>query len=122
MFKSNAVPTETPRQIHDALMRGEIVLIDVREPAEYASERIHGAMLYPLSTFDPTALPDEVGKQVVLQCGSGKRSETAFRKAIAAGVKVRSHMDGGIMAWKQAGLQVVKTNPDTGQVEDRFQT
>ena len=120
MFKSNAVPTETPAQIRDALARGEIVLIDVREPGEYASERIHGALLYPLSTFDPAALPDEIGKQVVLQCGSGKRSEIAFRKAIAAGVKVRSHMVGGIMAWKQAGLPVVKTNPDTGQVEDRF--
>ena len=45
MFKSPTVPTETPQQIHDAMARGEIVLIDVREPSEYAAERIHGAML-----------------------------------------------------------------------------
>ncbi|NTU78694.1 MAG: response regulator transcription factor [Chloroflexales bacterium] len=32
MFKSRTVPTETPRQIHDAMARGEIVLIDVRMP------------------------------------------------------------------------------------------
>lgn len=119
MFKSRAVPTETPRQIHDAMARGEIILIDVREPSEYAVERIHGAMLFPLSTFDPAGLPDAVGKQVVLQCGSGKRSEMAFRKAFAAGVVVRSHMGGGIMAWKAAGLPIVSTDPSTGAVRDR---
>lgn len=102
------------------MRRGEIVLIDVREPAEYAAERIHGAMLFPLSTFDPAALPDADGKQVVLQCGSGKRSEMAFRKAAAAGVPVRSHMGGGIMAWKAAGLPIVSTDPATGAVRDRF--
>ena len=88
MFTTRAVPTETPQQVHDAMARGEIVLIDVREPSEFAVERIHGALLFPLSTFDPAGLPDAVGKQVVLQCGSGKRSEMAFRKAFAAGVKV----------------------------------
>lgn len=120
MFKTRAVPTETPQQVHDAMARGEIVLIDVREPSEFAVERIHGAMLFPLSTFDPAALPDAVGKQVVLQCGSGKRSEMAFRKAFAAGVMVRSHLGGGIMAWKAAGLPVVSTDPSTGAVRDRF--
>lgn len=120
MFKSPTVPTETPKQVHDAMARGEIVLIDVREPSEYAAERIHGAMLFPLSTFDPAALPDADGKQVVLQCGSGKRSEMAFQKAAAAGAPVRSHMGGGIMAWKAAGLPVVSTDPATGAVRDRF--
>ena len=38
------------------LKEDAIVLIDVREPAEYAAERIHGALLFPLSTFDPHAL------------------------------------------------------------------
>ena len=120
MFKSPTVPTETPQQVHDAMVQGEIVLIDVREPSEYAAERIHGAMLFPLSTFDPAGLPDAEGKQVVLQCGSGKRSEMAFQKARAAGVSVRSHMEGGIIAWKAAGLPVVSTDPATGAVRDRF--
>ncbi len=114
LFKTSNVPTETPQQIHDAMARGEVVLVDVREPGEYAVERIHGALLFPLSTFDPADLPDEIGKQVVLQCGSGKRSEAAYRKATAMGVKVRSHMDGGIMAWKAAGLPVISTDPSTG--------
>jgi rhodanese-related sulfurtransferase len=32
------------------LHAGKILLIDVREPSEYASERIAGAVLYPVST------------------------------------------------------------------------
>lgn len=119
MFGSRKVPTETPRDVHDAMTRGEVILIDVREPNEYAVERIHGALLFPLSTFDPASLPDEFGKQVVLQCGSGKRSEMAYNKAVAAGVKVRGHMGGGIMAWKAAGLPVIATDPSSGVIRDR---
>jgi len=118
MFRSRAVPTESPQQIHDTMVRGDIILVDVREPSEYAVERICGAVLFPLSIFDPADLPDADGKQVVLHCGSGKRSETAFRKALAAGVFVRSHMAGGITAWKAAGLPVVSTNPSTGAIRN----
>ena len=119
MFGKTKVPTETPQQIHDAMARGEIILIDVREPAEYAAERIHGAMLFPLSTFDPKALPDAIGKALVFQCGSGKRSETAYDKATRAGVSVRAHRAGGIGAWKAAGLPTVTVDPATGAVVDR---
>jgi rhodanese-related sulfurtransferase len=119
MFGKTNVPTETPLQIREALKRGEIILIDVREPAEYAAERIHGAMLFPLSTFDPCALPDAIGKALVFQCGSGKRSEAAYDKAVRAGVAVRGHMGGGIGAWKAAGLPTVTVDPATGDVVDR---
>jgi rhodanese-related sulfurtransferase len=121
LFSRTKAPTETPQQIYDALKHGEIILIDVREPAEYAAERIHGAMLFPLSTFDPSALPDSIGKPLVFQCGSGKRSETAYDKAVKAGLAVRSHMGGGIGAWKAAGLPTVAVDPATGAVVDRSQ-
>ena len=41
-----------PEEVRDLLAEGKILLIDVREPMEYAAERIPGALLYPLSTFD----------------------------------------------------------------------
>ncbi len=118
MFGKAKIPTETPQQVRDAMLRGEIILIDVREPGEYAAERIHGALLYPLSTFDPNALPDAVGKALVFQCGSGKRSEAAYDKAVRAGVAVRGHLGGGIGAWKAAGLPTVTVDPATGAVVD----
>ncbi len=108
----------TPSAVHDALRRQEIVLIDVREPQEYITERIHGALLFPLTTFDARALPAD-GRKVVLQCGSGKRSAAAVAKCIAAGVPVTTHLKGGILAWKHARLPTITLDPATGSVVDR---
>jgi rhodanese-related sulfurtransferase len=108
----------TPAEVHDALQENRIVLVDVREPHEYEAERIHGALLFPLSSFDPAALP--VGdKPVVLQCGTGKRSAMAVAKCIAAGVPVTTHLKGGIQAWKHAHFRTVTVDPATGQTVDR---
>ena len=60
----------SPLEIFEALKAGEILLVDVREPAEFANERIHGALLHPLSTFEPKAIPT-TGRRVIFQCGSG---------------------------------------------------
>jgi len=112
-------PTGTPQAVRDALLRGEITLIDVREPGEYAAERIHGALLFPLSTFDPAMLPQDARKPLVFHCGSGKRSAQAYARCMEAGVAVREHMGGGIGAWKAAGLPTVTIDPATGAVRDR---
>jgi len=97
---------------------GEIILIDVREPSEYAVERIHGALLYPLSTFDPRMLPDDRKHRVILHCGSGKRSAMAAQKCIDAGAARFTHMVGGIGAWKAAGLPVIRIDAASGRVID----
>lgn len=116
---SGNLPIMSPEAVSDALSRKEIVLIDVREPMEYAAERIHGALLYPLSTFDPSLLPNNEARPIVLHCGSGKRSATAFEACAKAGVAVRAHMSGGVGFWKAAGLPVVSIDPASGAVKDR---
>jgi rhodanese-related sulfurtransferase len=83
------------------------VLVDVREPVEFAAERIAGALLYPLSTFDAAMLPDDGTRRIVFHCGSGKRSLAAAEKRLAAGQKHVAHMGGGLAAWKAAGLPVI---------------
>lgn len=115
----NNPPALSPEDVSAALSRGEIVLIDVREPMEYAAERIHGALLYPLSTFDPALLPRDDKRPIVFHCGSGKRSATAFDAAAKAGVPLRAHMRGGIGAWRMAGLPTVTIDPASGAVRDR---
>lgn len=113
-----SVKTIDPQSLKARLDAGDIVLIDVREPQEYAAERIHGALLFPLSTFDPKALPTG-GKPVILQCGSAKRSGMAGERWIAAGATEDVvHLAGGIMAWKAAGLPTISVNPATGEVID----
>ena len=109
----------TPQELHDHLAAGAITLIDVREPREYAAERIHGALLYPLSTFDPKNLPSEEGKPIVFHCGTGKRSGMAAEKYLVARPGEAAHLAGGIKAWKEAGLPTIEIDPETGQIIDR---
>jgi rhodanese-related sulfurtransferase len=101
------IETLPPAEVAQLLKEGRILLIDVREPSEYAAERIHGALLYPLSTFDATVLPGDAPRRLVFHCGSGKRSLTASEKRLAAGHAHAAHMGGGIAAWKAAGLPVI---------------
>ncbi|WP_293677862.1 rhodanese-like domain-containing protein [uncultured Phenylobacterium sp.] len=108
----------SPTEVRAMLERDEIVLIDVREPAEFAAERIHGALNFPLSTFDARALPSGGRERVVLQCGSGKRSAMAVERCQAAGLDVDAHLAGGITAWVRAGLPTVRLDSDSGAILD----
>ena len=94
----------SPLEVKQALDSGEIRLIDVREPYEFVSERIAGAENFPLSSFDPSALPEAGGKQVVLSCAGGVRSLKAMDQCLMAGLDVHHHLAGGLNAWKAAGL------------------
>ena len=107
-----------PKAVFDALKRDEVVLVDVREPAEFANQRIHGALLMPLSTFEAKAIPTDTKRRIVFQCGSGKRSRTALDRFLAETGADAAHMAGGIGAWRAARLPCVSINPATGQVED----
>lgn len=117
MFGHSKIKNLSPAQVDALLKAGEILLVDVREPPEYAAGRIHGALNFPLSTFDPKALPTHE-RTVVLQCGSGKRSAMAVERCLKAGVPVDSHLAGGIMAWREAGLATTVFDPASGAVRD----
>jgi rhodanese-related sulfurtransferase len=95
-------------ELKAAMDRGEVQLIDVREPGEFAREHIPGARLAPLSSFDPTQLLPEPGKRLVVHCLSGKRSTQAIEKLEAAGIADVANFTGGIGAWKQAGYPVAE--------------
>lgn len=84
----------------------DYVLVDVRQPDEYAKGHIPGAFLIPLSE-----LPERLGelptdKDIILYCRSGKRSRSA---AIFMGSQPHVagtvfNMSGGILAWNGAVL------------------
>ncbi len=86
-----------------ARARGErdFVLIDVREPVEYAINRIPGAVLIPKGEFvTGEALPKlPADKQVVLHCKSGARSAEALAVVKGAGYSDAVHVGGGVAAW-----------------------
>jgi rhodanese-related sulfurtransferase len=92
--------------IQDGLAKGSILLVDVREPNEWDAGHIPGAVLVPLSSFDPHAIPDPQGRRIVLSCRSGKRSLTAAQIANEAGVPVDAHYAGGFLDWVNHGAPV----------------
>ena len=94
----------TPQDVARGLTEGRILLVDVREPNETDVERYPEAFYLPMSAFDPAAIPDPQGRQVVFACRSGNRSVTASMMAQAAGLPYNAHLAGGIKAWKEVGL------------------
>jgi rhodanese-related sulfurtransferase len=94
----------TPEEVARGLDEGRMVLVDVREPNETDLERFPDAVLLPLSAFDPGAIPEPEGREVVFACRSGRRSVTASLAAQEQGFAYGSHLAGGILAWKAAGL------------------
>ncbi|MEQ1541316.1 MAG: rhodanese-like domain-containing protein [Novosphingobium sp.] len=96
----------TPRQLDSLLRQGRALVIDVREPNEFAAGHIPGAINQPLSGFRASLLPDPGGKQLVLSCAAGRRSAMALEKCAAARSDIDTHLAGGFAAWRAAGLAV----------------
>ena len=94
--------TITPSQLRDLMASGAAVaLIDVREPAEWAINRISGAVLVPKPAIDSgdalAGLPRNA--TVVLYCKTGVRSAQALAALHRAGFGDALHLGGGIVAW-----------------------
>ena len=104
----------TPQQLKTAFDAGDVAIIDVRTPQEFAFEHIHGALLAPLATFEPRHLPAQEGKRLVFHCGSGVRSRKVAEACLAAGMRPVAHLDGGFAAWKAADMPYVTIDPATG--------
>ncbi|MAY74165.1 MAG: hypothetical protein CMJ31_05445 [Phycisphaerae bacterium] len=91
------------------LRSDDAVLIDVREPFENAANHIGGSMLRPLGSIDAQDIAREFGgSRVIFHCQAGKRSQEAAERCAAAGVMAFT-LDGGIDAWKSAGLPVERS-------------
>lgn len=85
------------------LADGSILIVDVREPHEFAAGHIPGSVSLPLSQFDPRQIPSEPGKTVVFSCAAGVRSLRAIEFASAGSVEIDSHYVGGFKDWVGRG-------------------
>ncbi len=104
MPRADEVQNLTPAEVARGLTEGRMLLVDVREPNETSVESYPDAVIVPLSRFNPAAIPDPKGRQVVFACRAGHRSVTASLAAQDQGYPYKSHLAGGIIAWKAAGL------------------
>lgn len=98
--------SDTPTELHEAIASGRVHLLDVRSATEFAEEHIEGAEHRFLGTLLRKLDTIERDRPVVVQCRSGGRSAIAASVLQRAGIEV-INMQGGIEAWKKAGLPLV---------------
>ena len=102
------IPEVAPAQLQSRLEGGEqIVLIDVREPEEFARGKIPGAYTIPRGVLEMQVdgrLPRE--STVVLYCGGGGRSALAAKSLADMGFENVENLQGGWQAWTNSGLPV----------------
>lgn len=88
------------------LDNNEAILIDVREAAEHAAEKIAGAVLHPVGSICCRTIP-QTAKKILIHCQKGGRSNKACQKLIAEDSALKVYnITGGIEAWQQAGFPV----------------
>jgi rhodanese-related sulfurtransferase len=86
-------------------------LIDVHTPVEYREVHAEGARSVPLDRLDPQAVAaarDNASEPLYLICRSGSRARQAGERFVAAGVANVVCVEGGTLAWEQAGLPVAR--------------
>ncbi len=112
---SNA-PTEAVSAIDAATLSERLwsanrpLVLDVREPEEFVGELGHigGAILVPMDALQ-LRLPKLAGfvdREIVVVCRSGVRSASVTAILQRAGFQRVSNLEGGMLAWARAGLDV----------------
>jgi rhodanese-related sulfurtransferase len=100
----------TPLQVTQMINRGKTTIVDVRSSEEFAAGHLRDAKHIPLS--DLSARIGELDKlksrTVVMVCQTGARSDKAARQLQAAGFEDVHSLEGGLAAWKAAGLPLTK--------------
>ena len=99
----------TVNEINEMLNTGgECQVIDVREFSEFDSERVADAQFMPFSNFEKHAEEIDHSKPVYLMCRSGNRAKQAAERLAKKGFTNVHVVEGGMVAWSEAGLPVVK--------------
>jgi rhodanese-related sulfurtransferase len=105
-------PDYTPQEVAELLERGEIQLIDVRQPEEHQAGRIGGDRLIELNRLAAEVDTIDRSRPVVFYCRSGSRSAMATEAFRGAGFDAHN-MLGGLLDWQASGLPL---DPSDGYV------
>jgi rhodanese-related sulfurtransferase len=97
----------SPEQLQAKLDQGHVKILDVRSPVEFNAVHIAGSELMPLNRLDAERLKSD-GIERVIVCRSGGRATKAQQQLQSSGCKLFAVLEGGIGAWEQTGLPVVR--------------
>lgn len=117
----STVQTVDARTLNEWIEKDEVLLIDVREPNEYARAHIPAAKLMPLSRLGALELPDAGGRKVAVCCASGARSAMAAERVFTHHYGDVYNLHGGMAAWELAGLKAGRDeNAPSGPLSGLF--
>lgn len=105
---STVLPTAvlSPREVYDQIQTETPLVVDVREPAEYAAGHIPSAQIIPLSELRQVSGQWKRETPIILYCQNGARSEQARIFLALRGFTNHRGMKGGYIAWQNAGYPV----------------
>ena len=117
MNPGGAIPTvdvrEAERRLREDASRP--LLLDVREPDEFAAVRAPGAALLPTSTFTTRVGELPADRPLLVVCRTGSRSAAVTSFLLRAGRRDVANVAGGMEAWEAAGLPVAKGPVQPGE-------
>ena len=99
----------------EAAARSDLHLLDVREPDEWQAGHIAGAQHIPLGELRERLAEVPKDRTVLAVCRHGNRSEAATRGLRTLGYTVEN-LEGGVTAWKRAGLPLEDAGGAPGRV------
>ena len=108
MNPSSPSPSLSPQELASALAAGGCQLIDVREPVEHAEAHVNGAKLISLGQIESRCGEINPQQPVIVMCQAGKRGQTAADKLRKLGFNDVRNLEGGLLAWKAAGMVCVE--------------
>lgn len=96
----------SPPEVAARLKAGRAVLIDIREPDEFARAHVKGATSRPLSAFETAHLKLQPGRDVVFTCRTGMRTGANCDRLAGSVEGDAFVLEGGLDGWRKAGLPV----------------
>jgi rhodanese-related sulfurtransferase len=97
-------PTDVAARLRD----NTAILVDIREPDEFASGHVEGAVSQPLSRFGQSAIAVGPGQEVIFTCRSGMRTNANCGRLAERVEGDAFVLEGGLNAWMSAGLPVAR--------------
>jgi rhodanese-related sulfurtransferase len=122
MNQPPGIPTVSPRDAAAALSdaarsdgSAAPLLVDVREPSEFAESRVAGVALLPVSQFVARHAELPKDRPLLMICHAGSRSASATMFLLQNGWTNVRNVEGGMLAWERDGLPVERGEPVEGE-------